>query len=137
MCTECFTRCVRRLVDVPDSNGWYYTLRIGEALFDRSPVIICGPQTEIAGFDFHVVDEHGIPRSRASAESDPASVRAFLRVIEPADWARFLCCYAGSLGQNCFDFEAVVEALETEAAALYREAVEYARTYPICGDSDE
>jgi len=136
MCTECFTRCVRRLVDVPDSDGWYYTLRIGEALFDASPVIICGPQEEIAGFDFHVVDEHGIPRAEATPESDPSAIRAFLRVIQPADWARFLCCYAVSLGQSCFDFEAVVEALETEAAALYREAVEYARANPISGDDD-
>ena len=94
MCTECFTRCVRKLVDVPDSN-WYYTLRIGEALFDGSPVVICGPQEEIAGFDFHVVNEHGIPHEVATPESDPATVRAFLRVIRPADWARFLCCYTG------------------------------------------
>lgn len=136
MCTECFTRCVRRLVDVPDSDGWYYTLRIGEALFDASPVIVCGPQEEIAGFDFHVVDEDGIPRAQATPGSDPPAIRAFLRVIQPADWARFLCCYAVSLGQSCFDFEAVVEALETEAAALYREAVEYARANPISGDDD-
>lgn len=134
MCTECFTRCVRRLVDVPESNDWYYTLRVGEALFDRSPVIICGPREEIAGFDFHVVNEHGVPRAEATSESDPAVVRAFLRVIRPADWARFLCCYAGSLGRNCFDFEAVVAELETEAAALFREAVEYARAHPIADD---
>jgi len=137
MCTECYTRCVRPLVTVPASNGWYYTLRIGEALFDRSPVIICGPQEEIAGFDFHVVDEDGIPRAEATPESDPAAVRAFLRVLKPADWARFLCCYAGSLGQSCIDFEAVVEALETEAAALYRQAVEYARAHPVCPDGDD
>ena len=137
MCTECFTRCVRPLVTVPGSNDWHYTLRIGEALFDASPVIICGPQEEIAGFDFRVVNEHGIPRGEATPDSDPAAVRAFLRVIRPADWARFLCCYAGSLGRSCFDFEAVVEALETEAAALYREAVAYARANPVCPDTGD
>ena len=137
MCTECFTRQVRDLVSLPPDASWYYTLRIGEALSDPSPVIICGPQSEIAGFDFFEVNEHGIPRKAASPSSNPAKVRAFLRVIDPADWARFLRHYAMLLGKDVdYDLEAIVADLETEAAALYPEASEYARLNPIGGDPD-
>ena len=132
MCTECFTRCVRDLVALPPDGSWYYTLRIGEALMDPSPVIICGPQSEIAGFDFFEVNEHGIPRQPATPDSDQAKVGAFLRVIDPADWARFLRHYALLLGKDAdCDLEAIVDDLEAEAAALYHEAVAYARQHPI------
>jgi len=136
MCTECFTRQVRDLVSIPECD-WYYTLRIGEALMDASPVIICGPQSEIAGFDFFEVNEHGIPREAATPGSNPAKIRAFLRVIDAADWARFLLHYSISLGKtHVSDLEAVVADLETEATALYPEAIKYACLNPIGGDSD-
>ena len=134
MCTECYTRCIRRLVEITEYD-WHYTLRIGEALMDASPVIICGPQSEIAGFDFYVADEYDLPSKIATPESDPSRIRAFLRVIDPADWARFLLHYAAKLQRS--DFETIVDELGAEASALYREAVEYARANPVCPESDD
>ncbi len=122
MCTDCYTREIRKLVVVPNSN-WYYTLRIGEAMGDESPVVICGPQEEVAGFDFHEVNKHGIPIKPATTESDPSVIRAFLRVIKPADWARFLCFYAASLEKDHPELEEIVRDLETEATGLYHEAI--------------
>ncbi len=122
MCTECLTELVRPLARLEEAD-WYWTLRIGDALFTDSPVIVCGPQEEIAGFRFSFADEDGMPVRAAEPGDDPARIQARLFVLDAADWARFLCVYALEQGLNLLDLGSIVTALETEAAALFARAV--------------
>ncbi len=123
MCTECLTELVRPLARI-DGADWYWTLRVGDALFTDSPVIVCGPQEEIAGFRFSFVDEDEMPVREPEPDDDPARIRAHLFVIDAVDWARFLTELALEQGKNLFDFDSLVASLEAEAAALFARAVE-------------